>query len=291
MTRQVALALGMAAVILCSWLAPLDSRATEQVDAGLKRALVSFATARALNGVLSIVQGTQLSAQPLGLGVTLAPGQVLAPANELLRHFADLMLAASIAFGVQKALISLGGYWLVSLALTAAVVGWTWLQLRRMQPPSWLPRILVILLMIRFAIPVGMIGTEMLSQRFLAADYIASQRAIDLSSSQVAMQNPSAPTSAEAPGILDRMKEWFAKSGDVKTSYENLKKLVEQATEHIVNLIVIFLLQTLVIPLVLLWGLYVVIRVAIELPRSTADATANGTPGGSTVERTGSPTA
>jgi len=283
MARQVALALCMAAVILCSWLAPLDSRATEQVDAGLKRALVSFATARALNGVFSVVQGMQISAQPLGLGVTLAPGQLLAPANELVRHFADLMLAASIAFGVQKVLISLGGYWLVSLALTAVALGWTWFHFRRIQPPSWLPRILVIMLMVRFAIPIGTIGTEILSQKFLAADYLASQRAIDMSSSQVATQTPSAPTSAEAPGMLDRMKEWFSKSGDVRTSYENLKKTAEQATEHIVNLIVIFLLQTLVLPLVLLWGLYVVIRIAFELPRRTPEVTANGKPCRSTA--------
>jgi hypothetical protein len=83
--------------------------------------------------------------------------------------------------------------------------------------------------------------------------------------------------------MLDRMKEWFSKSGDVRTSYENLKKTAEQATEHIVNLIVIFLLQTLVLPLVLLWGLYVVIRIAFELPRRTPEVTANGKPCRSTA--------
>ena len=63
--RQVVLIICMAAIVLCSWLGPLDTPATEQVDAGLKRALISFATARALNGVISVVQGTQVSAQPL----------------------------------------------------------------------------------------------------------------------------------------------------------------------------------------------------------------------------------
>ena len=51
--RQVFLAICMAAIVVCSWLGPLDAPATEQVDAGLKRALISFATARALNGVIS----------------------------------------------------------------------------------------------------------------------------------------------------------------------------------------------------------------------------------------------
>ena len=49
-TRQIAAALCLALAVACAWLAPLDAPATAQVDAGLKRALVSFATARALHG-------------------------------------------------------------------------------------------------------------------------------------------------------------------------------------------------------------------------------------------------
>ena len=40
----------------------------------------------------------------------------------------------------------------------------------------------------------------------------------------------------------------------------------ERATEHIIKLIVIFLLQTLVLPLLLLWGLYGVVKRAFEWP-------------------------
>ena len=103
----------MAAIVVGSWLSPLDSPATDQVDAGLKRALISFAAARVLNGAISVVQGTQVAVQPFGLGVTLTVGQVLAPVSELVKHFSDLMLAASIAFGIHKVLIAIGGYWLI----------------------------------------------------------------------------------------------------------------------------------------------------------------------------------
>ena len=91
-TRSVLLALCMAAIVVGSWLSPLDSPATDQVDAGLKRALISFAAARVLNGAISVVQGTQVAVQPFGLGVTLTVGQVLAPVSELVKHFSDLML-------------------------------------------------------------------------------------------------------------------------------------------------------------------------------------------------------
>ena len=262
--RQVVLTICMAVIVLCSWLGPLDVPAAEQVDAGLKRALVSFATARALNGVISVVQGTQISAQPFGVGVNLTPGQLLAPLSELVKHFSDLMLAASVAFGIQKVLISIGSYWPISLVLTATALGWTWFYVRRMHPPAWLSRTLVILLMLRFAIPLVTIGTDLLSQKFLAAEYASSQQAIDASSGQVATLSPSLPATPEIQGTWDKMKDWLAKGADVKVHFENLRKAAEQAIDHIVRIMVIFLLQTLVIPLLLLWALYGVLRGTFE---------------------------
>ena len=272
--RQLLIAICMAAIVVCSWLGPLDSPATEQLNAGLKRALVSFATARVLGGAISMVQGTQISAQPFGVGVNLTPGQLLAPLSELLKHFSNLMLAASVAFGIQRVLIAIGSYWPLSAVLTAAAFGWAWFYFGRRAPPGWLGRALVILVMLRFAIPLVTIGTDLLSQKFLAAEFTSSQQAIDLSSVQMATFVPPMPTSSEAQGTWDRVKEWLAKGADVKLHFENLKKAAEQAVDHIVKIMVIFLLQTLIIPILLLWALYGVVRGTFELPRHRFAATA-----------------
>ena len=260
--RRYALALFMLAAVACAWLGPLDAPAAGPVDAGLKRALISFASARALNAVISVAQGTELSLQPLGVGVTLTPGQLLDPVNDLIEKFSTLMLAASVAFGVQKALIAMGAYWVVSLALTVAALGWAWLYLRRQAMPVWLSRALVILLMLRFAIPVVTLGSDLLWQKFLAPDYQTSQQGINSSSAQAARLAP--PPVAQSPGMLDRMKSWLAENADLRARFEELKQAAEQATEHIIRLIVVFLLQTLVIPLLLLWALYALVRGVFE---------------------------
>jgi hypothetical protein len=62
------------------------------------------------------------------------------------------------------------------------------------------------------------------------------------------------------------MKGWLSKTADVKKNFEDIKQAAERATEHIIKLIVIFLLQTLVLPLLLLWALYGVARRAFEWP-------------------------
>lgn len=262
--RRFVLALFMVAAVTCSWLAPLDAPAMQQVDAGLKRALISFATARALNAVISVAQGTALSVQPLGVGVMLTPGQLLDPVNDLVEKFSTLMLAASVAFGVQKALITMGSYWVISLALTAVVLAWAGMHFRRQAPPLWLSRVLVVLLMLRFAIPVVTLGSDLLWQKFLAPDYAASQSQIDSSQAQATRLGPPVAAAPDSPGVLDRMKGWLSDNADVKARFEALKLAAEQATEHIIKLIVIFLLQTLVIPLLLLWALYALARGVFE---------------------------
>jgi len=95
---------------LVAWYRPLQDVANAQVDAGLKRALISFASARALNAVISVIQGTEFSIQPIGVGVTLTSGQVLDPVNDLIEQFSTLMVVASVAFGVQKVLLAIGAH-------------------------------------------------------------------------------------------------------------------------------------------------------------------------------------
>ena len=169
----------VAALVACSWLAPLESAADRKIDAGLKRALVSFAVARALNAIISVAQGTQVSLQPMGVGVSLTVGQVLDPVHDVIEQFSTLMLVASVAFGVQKVLLAMGGHWLVSLLLTLAAGTWALLLVRHQRAApalsQTLSQTLVVLLMIRFAIPVVTLGSDAVFQQFLARDYQASQ--------------------------------------------------------------------------------------------------------------------
>lgn len=311
--RQVLLALSLAAMVLCSWFALLDSPATKRVDAGLERALISFATARALNAVISVAQGTEIAIQPVGVGVNLTIGQVLDPINDLVEQFSSLMLVACVVFGIQKMLIVIGGYWPINLVLTIAALGWAWLYFRQEQSPAWLSKTLVILLMIRFAMPMVFIGTDLLFQKFLAADFKESQSVIDTAEGQIADLNSddkiieakADQTAENKPDQVSEVKPeegkglfaWLkdgAKSfaGGVKNFVGGTKRFIDatatkvnlkqkykeisdrtgQWVERIITLIVIFLLQTMIIPILLLWGMYAVLRGSFELPKQVTKA-------------------
>lgn len=272
--RKIIIVAALLTMTLCSWFSFFDAPATKLVDDGLQRALVSFGTARALNAVISVGQGTEVAAQPFGVGVTLTPGQLLDPVNDLVENFSSLMMAACIALGVQKMLISIGGHWIVSLFLTVSVLGWAWLYFRQQQPVAWLSRTLVILLMIRFAIPLVTIGTDVLSNKYLNAEYKINQQAMNMAPDQINEFKSPAPKLSKEKSLWEQLKDSAdsalsktKEAVDVKAHINKLQKTAEQWTKHIINLIVIFLLQTLIIPVILIWALYTIIRGAFAFQR------------------------
>lgn len=261
----------------------LDASAQGYVDDGLKRALVTFATARALNAVLSLAQGTQVSVQPLGVGVQISLGQLLHPINEVVGQFAELMLIASIAFGAMEILIRVGGHWTVTLALTIVAAWYLTLRSRGAASPALLVKLLAVLLFARFAIPAVSIGSDAIYRTFMAEDYEASQQAIELSTGRIGGEVP------RQPGLQDPKKgrdcgplpDWLCRklvggSGEVQTAdpkadgggvesgkgaalvdapgrIEKLRNMAENIAEHIVRLMAVFVLQTMVLPLLLVW--------------------------------------
>lgn len=257
---------------LAAWYRPLQDVANAQVDAGLKRALVSFASARALNAVISVIQGTEFSVEPIGVGVTLTPGQILDPINDLIEQFSTVMLFASVAFGVQKILLAIGAHTAISAAVTCMALIWAVLYCLQKEP-SWLSRVLVVLLMVRFAVPVVTVGSDWVFQHFLAEDYDKSQVALDASSGELSKRAPLIPQAPATPpppseekGLLERLKDRARAMVTLPSiDLQAIKKSVESIPERVLKLIVVFLMQTIIVPIILLWALYKAAFAAVHL--------------------------
>ena len=258
-------------LLVVVWLTPPDAAATRQVDAGLKRALATYAAARALNAVISVAQGTEVALEPGGVGVVLAPGQALDPVNDLVEQFSSLMLMASVSFGLQRALLGVGGHVAVSTALSIAAAAWAaWHWRRRRPAPLWLARLLLVLLLARFAVPLAALGSDAVFRVFLARDYAVAQGAIGLSAERIdaagaASALPQAAPPADA-GAVERLRRWWAQApgpADVGRRLDELKRLAADTADHVVMLIVVFLLQTLVLPVLTLWALLGAARQAL----------------------------
>jgi hypothetical protein len=257
-TSRFVILIVLVALVASAWTSWLDTVAERQVDAGFKRALASFAVARTLNAVISVAKGTQVAVQPAGFGLVLTPGEALQPIDALIEQFAALMLAASIAFGLQKVLIAIGAHWVFSLVLTAAAAMWGWRLWRAKHPPGWLTITMLALLFIRFAVPVVTVGSDLVFRTFLEDKYHAGQAAMSLSSQQFAVLSSPTVQAPVVEGMGDRISRWWSSASanlDVRKRFEELKDVAEHVVDHVVNVIVVFLLQTLLVPLLLLWVL------------------------------------
>ena len=269
--RRILPVLLLAAVSVAVWFSPLDQAASASLDAGTKRAFLTFASARGLNAAISFLQGTEITAGA-GVSATISVGQVLDPVNDLVEQFAEMMLLATVSFGVQEILLTMGQDGAVKLILTALFLVWIGWFLYRRATPRWLNTLLILGLMARFAIPLAAVGTEFVFRHFLEQDYQASEMAITQTTSSVqAVTDDLAarPESEEDAGESWWQHKWdqvknLAQNVNVGAKIDQLQESVSGVAENVVRLIVLFLLQTLAVPIAILWLLYAAAKAVIN---------------------------
>lgn len=241
----------------------MDQRAAADYEKLFQRAFVTFALARTINGVISVVQGTEIALQPAGVGVTLTPGEILDPVNDLVERFSWIMMGATISLGVQNVLLDISAWWVIQ-ALVAALAAWLLLKLWYPGRGSQLNRILLrrvfpLLLFIRFAVPVMLVANDMLYQQFLEQRYQQSTEIITEAGKELEQLSEEAAIENTPDGdvsMLDSITRAWSNTVDSIDFSGRLKRMQTQASEvieHLIQLSVVFILQTALLPVAFLW--------------------------------------
>jgi hypothetical protein len=241
----------------------LDQRAATDYEQLFQRAFVTFALARTINGVISVLQGTEIALQPAGVGVTLTPGEILDPVNDLVERFSWIMMGATISLGVQNVLLDISAWWVIQ-ALVSALAAWLLIRVWYPGQGAQLNRVLFrrvfpLLLFIRFAVPVMLIANDMLYQQFLAQRYQESTeivteagRELEQIQAEVKADNPQ----DEDAGMLDAItRAWSdtVEAMDLSGKLARIKSRAAEVIEHLIQLSVVFVLQTALLPVAFLW--------------------------------------
>lgn len=281
--------LGLAAlaiIIVVTWLPMVDTIADADIDRGFNRALISFGIAKAMNMLISLLQSTQFNAQAMIMGFSISPGELLDPINDLVEQFSNVMLLATVAFGIQKILIAIGGNVLVKSLVSALGIATTWFVLKNRPVPNFLKNALILVILVRLAVPAATILSNGAFQLFLEPQYQASKAGLTESSAQLQVLKPSTslPEATAPQGSAIQLSEgnWWSKtknavSNAVPTSpsdfmqkvdmqinglNQRIEKIADQVTRDVTSQIVVFLLQTLFFPIGLIWVLY---KIAVSL--------------------------
>ncbi len=251
----------------------VDRYATQHAKGLFANALPTYAVARGLNGIISVAQGTEIAVQPVGVGLTIRAGEILDPLNDLIERFSLLVLVACASLGVQLLLTEMFGSPWVSALLALATVGALLALWRPAQPGrNLLLRLCAAALFLRFAVAGVTLLAALLNQAFLAERQDAALADINTVSTTLKTNSPppdlaaAEASAAEGAGVLDRLSEFFdgqRRSFDVEARLARMQEQAETATAALVNLIVIFVMQTIVLPIGLLWGAFALLRYVI----------------------------
>ncbi len=250
----------------------VDQTATEQVENSLTRALASFALARVTNGVISVIQESEVAVSPAGVGLNLALGQVLDPLNDMVERFSWVMLVALASLGVQRFLIEISPWLGIELLGCLAFLLWLaglwfgrWL---RVDLVSFGKRLLFLAIVVRFAVPLTATLNQTTYEHFLADRH-------DVASHSIAETNAELQLVEAIPDTSEDESWWQQftsrlKQAEQAIDFEQVQNWLKQRStlmvENFLDLLVVFLLNTVILPIAFLWGIFRLFKALVGVP-------------------------
>lgn len=262
------LAFSVIFMVIASFHIPvLDKPAAAFNQEALQRAFVTFGIARGLNGVISVVQETEISAQPAGVGVVFSPGQVLDPVNDLIERFSWVMLLSTSSLGVQQLLLQVASSPTLNWAFTFIVALLAIFVLFNRDDTvfsfkrSLVQRLILAIVFLRFVTPVFTVGQHYFFEAFLKPSY--EQASLELKATEKELEgNAEVPQDikdiqqGKSRSLIQRFRSAYAdakKGLGIDGQLTAIKSQVSAIFERIIRLISLFLLETVLMPLLFFW--------------------------------------
>jgi len=265
--RKIWLSLTAFVFIVIAFTQSLDGIGARRTEDSLVRALTTYGIARALNGVISVAQGTEIAIEPVGVGITLTPGQILDPVNDLIERFSWVMLVSSASLGVLNILLAMSIWLWLSIFLTISLGIVIYYQWRPANTSDVIKivftRLAILLIILRFVAPVIAIANDVIYQQFLDPRYQVAITELELTTQQISrinevrkeevIQDSDQSLLNKAREIYDSATKSVSQTIDVKARMARYEAAASKASRHVIDMIVIFIFQTIILPIVFIW--------------------------------------
>jgi hypothetical protein len=248
----------------------INTEAMQILDASFDRAMVAFGLAKALNAVISLIQGTELSFTPVGVGINFSVGEVLDPFNDIVERFSWVMLFSSISLGVQKLLLILSGKVFLQVALgVSGIVAIGVLWIKQLQNSLFLNltlKFFALLIILRFSAIVFVYSSQFMYDSLLKNEYQTATQVIEKTKTEledIESKNKGVLESKKESGFLNSLGSKYNTLVDtlnISKQLDSLQKSIDAATRNIITLITVFVFQTVLFPLFFLWILLWLVR-------------------------------
>lgn len=260
---KVFLSVALVFILVVSLTLGIDESAMALHDAAFERAMVAFGLAKGLNAVISLIQGTELSFTPVGVGLNFSVGEVLDPFNDMVERFSWVMLLASVSLGIQKLLLLLSSKIFLQVALGLSVIlslSFIWIkQMKNSLFLSYSIKLFTLLLLLRFSAIIFVYSSQLLYTSTLQNQYNEASITIEKTKVQLEDLQSKSKTLVQAKkqeGFFDGVSSKYEKiieSLNISRQLDSLQNSIEDASKNIITLITIFVVQSVLMPLLFLW--------------------------------------
>ena len=266
-------------VVILAFSGWIDDKGSEYASEQIEVAAITFAVARSLNAGISVAQGTEVTLSPAGLGTSLAVGEILDPINDMIERFSFVVLAAITSLGIQQILIHIASTTFINLLVVISTLTCLALSFKP-QLASQGFRIIVfktclLLIVFRFFIALSLLLNQAVYISTIEVKQSASLASLTVSSEEI-KAIPSTqvkPNDPDSSFINDMKAKWenFQSSMNHALDLERLKNKASNAIDNMIDLIISFVLLTLLMPIAFLWlGIKLVGYIITYQPRSSS---------------------
>jgi len=224
-----------------------DENSIKLYNEAFDRAVYSFALAKGLNGVISVLQSSEIN-MSFFVGATIGIGQILDPINDLIERFSVIMLISSISLGVQHLFILLGKSICVkSILLFFSLILIMLIWIKKISN-SFLFKITVkiflLILVLRFATVFFMQANSLLYVNIYENDYKKSSSYIENYTKDLKI---------------------IQKNRNLEDSLSNLEKKSELFSKKVIKMATFFVITTIIFPILFIFFLIFVIKSIFNL--------------------------
>jgi len=245
---RVFLTVFLLALSLLSWVSGVDESALEIYNETFDRAVYSFALAKGLNAVISVLQSSEVNLS-FFVGATIGVGQILDPINDLVERFSMIMLISSISLGVQHLLLLLANTMFLKVVLglsTLIVLFGIWRRkLFGSNAFAFFMKMVILLIVLRFFAVVSIHANYFLYNELYAQEYQNSTKYISEYKSNLEILQQDQKQLKSALTRLERKSELFSK--------------------EVIQLITIFIITTVLFPLIFIWFFVLLLRLIFSM--------------------------
>ena len=267
---KIFLSIILVLTLLLSLTLGVDESALSIQDAAFERAMIAFGLAKGLNAVISLIQGTELSFTPVGVGLNFSVGEVLDPFNDMVERFSWVMLLATVSLGIQKILLLLSSKIFIQLALVLSVglsLLFIWVkQVNNSLFLSYSLKLFVLVLLLRFSAIIFVFISQEFYISTLEPQYVEASAIVENTKVELEKLHSKNKTLVEAQnqeGFFDSVGSKYDKiieSLNISRQLDALQSSIENASRKIITLITIFVVQSVVMPLLFLWMLVIGVK-------------------------------